>query len=644
MIIDYVIYFFAVCVSALIVVWVIPKLVFIAKQHQIVDVPNPRRLNKIPVPVLGGVGVFLGIAVVTTLFSYDLNNRPIIYLFCGMLLMLYVGVWDDITDMRALRKLAYQGMAVGLLIVGGIRLCSFQGMLGIYELPLFFSVCLTLFYGVGILNAINLIDGIDGLAAGYGMLVSLIFGICFFMLRDKMLALICFATLGALLPFFLVNVFGRKNKMYIGDAGSLILGILFVGMITLFIGHPGVGNLVDSPIVFMLALFGIPVFDTLFVMITRMIRGNSPFAPDKTHLHHVILGFGYTHARTTFIELILCVILVGIAIGITAWSQEIQLIIMMVSGLFVVMVPRLLLQWYKQHYGEKIQGRLLANEIRKKHSVFYKSMRRLADGTYPKIRMRKVRKKSVFLGLCIVFGCTGCVSPKKVVYLQDAQINKKVRTECEYKTVIHPDDLLSIIVSCDDSEAALPFNSPMIGLGREVSTSSQQSLLGYVVDKEGYIDFPVVGRMEVEGITRNELAEMLKEKLSVYLKNPIVTIQYLNFKITVLGEVKNPGSYKVNTERISLLDALGMAGDLQISAKRKNILIVRETGDEKQFARVDLTNAGFMNTPFFYLQQNDVVYVEPNRGRVVGGNMGTFWSYVVSSISSIVAIVALIVR
>lgn len=210
--------------------------------------------------------------------------------------------------------------------------------------------------------------------------------------------------------------------------------------------------------------------------------------------------------------------------------------------------------------------------------------------------------------------------------------------------MIHPDDLLSIVVSCDDLESAVPFNTPMIGLGKEVTSSSQQIPRGYLVDKMGEIDFPVLGKLKVEGISRNELAEMLKEKLSLYLKNPIVTIQFQNFKVTVLGEVKNPGCYQVSSERVSLLDALGMAGDLQINGKRKNVLIMREQGNEKIFARVDLTSSDYINTPFFYLQQNDVVYVEPNKGRIAGGNAGTFLPYVLSSLSTLIAVISLITR
>ena len=123
-----------------------------------------------------------------------------------------------------------------------------------------------------------------------------------------------------------------------------------------------------------------------------------------------------------------------------------------------------------------------------------------------------------------------------------------------------------------------------------------------------------------------------------------MTIQFQNFKVTVLGEVRNPGSYKVTSERVSIFDALGMAGDLQINAKRKNVLVMRENGKEKTFTRLDLTSGNLIHSPFFYLQQNDVVYVEPSRGRIVGGNAGTFLPYVLSSVSTFVAVLALILR
>ena len=245
-----------------------------------------------------------------------------------------------------------------------------------------------------------------------------------------------------------------------------------------------------------------------------------------------------------------------------------------------------------------------------------------------------------FIGMLVCL-LGACASPKDVVYLQDAKVNSRVKAALQYRTVIHVDDLLSIVVSCDDIEAALPFNTPMIGLGQNNTRSGNEQLYGYLVATDGTIDFPVLGKIKVEGLSRTELAAKLKEELSGYLKNPI---QYLNFKVTVLGEVKAPGSYKVNSERVSIFDALGMAGDLQINGKRKNVLVMREEGDEKVFAQLDLTSEKIIHSPFFYLQQNDVVYVEPNKARIVGGNAGAFLPYVLSSISTLVAILAIAIR
>ncbi|WP_240648658.1 polysaccharide biosynthesis/export family protein [Butyricimonas faecalis] len=149
-------------------------------------------------------------------------------------------------------------------------------------------------------------------------------------------------------------------------------------------------------------------------------------------------------------------------------------------------------------------------------------------------------RRMFFIGMLVCL-LGACASPKDVVYLQDAKVNSRVKAALQYRTVIHVDDLLSIVVSCDDIEAALPFNTPMIGLGQNNTRSGNEQLYGYLVATDGTIDFPVLGKIKVEGLSRTELAAKLKEELSGYLKNPIVTIQYLNFKVTVLGEVKAPG-------------------------------------------------------------------------------------------------------
>lgn len=371
----------AAILSAGIVVSSIPKLVKIAKQHNIVDNPNYRKLNKVPVPILGGVSVFLGITMATSLFVFSFEAKQIFYLFTAMLLMLYIGVCDDITDMRAMRKLIYQILAVCIIvIVGKIRLECFQGLFGIKEIPFVLGIALTIFYSVGILNAINLIDGVDGLASGFGILVSFIFGISFFLMGDIIYTILCFATLGALLPFFLYNVFGKRNKMYIGDAGSLILGILFATLITLFINEPASLEITSSPITFMVAVFAIPIFDTMRVMVIRILKGHSPFSPDKTHLHHIILGFGFSHAKTTMLEVLATLTLVIVALLITGWPQYLQFGLIVVLGVCVTCIPTLLLRWYIRKYPHCIERRRSASELRRKSSYLYQTMRKLVDG------------------------------------------------------------------------------------------------------------------------------------------------------------------------------------------------------------------------------------------------------------------------
>lgn len=255
--------------------------------------------------------------------------------------------------------------------------------------------------------------------------------------------------------------------------------------------------------------------------------------------------------------------------------------------------------------------------------------------------MGKLKRFIPFVFMSFLLFFSSCRSSKSVLYLQNAQENEKMVVDAEYSAVIAVDDLLSIIVSCDDFEAALPFNTPMAGLGSNYSnTSGNRTIYGYLVDKDGYIDFPVIGKIYVKGMTRDEMSELLKEKLRAYLKNPIVTIQFLNFRITVLGEVRNPGNYAMNSERITIFEALGRAGDLVINAKRTDILVIRDNGNEKEFGRIDLTSKDIFTSPYYYLKQNDVIYVEPSKGRIFQGDAGTYLPLVLSIATTLIAILA----
>jgi len=242
------------------------------------------------------------------------------------------------------------------------------------------------------------------------------------------------------------------------------------------------------------------------------------------------------------------------------------------------------------------------------------------------------------LGIGLLF--SSCVSSKKMVYFQKNQHLDSVENISKYEIKIQSGDLLFINVSALDIKATLPFNLYESGV---VTTGNPKSLL-YLVDVDGEITFPVLGNMKVEGLTIKEMSAMLTQKLSEYLKNPIVNIRLKNFKVTVLGEVKMPGTYPVENERITLLEAIGLAGDLNIQAKRSKITLIREQQGKRTLTTFDLTNSDLFNSPYFYLAQNDVVYVEPNKTKMNSSVVGPNSGIIISSISTLISLIAILTR
>ena len=219
--------------------------------------------------------------------------------------------------------------------------------------------------------------------------------------------------------------------------------------------------------------------------------------------------------------------------------------------------------------------------------------------------------------MCVVVLCTSCASSKKVVYLQDVVPLKQQDIEQKYEVYIHNDDLLAIMVNSKNPELALPFNMPMVTYQLGSNNGGQQRVLGYLVDTNGDIDFPILGKIHVEGLTRMQLTELVKSKLieGDLIKDPIVTVQFLNFKVSVMGEVGRPGSFTISGDRITLLEALSMAGDLTIYGRRDRVGVIRENNGKRTILFHDLRSADIFNSPCYYLQQNDIVYVEPNKAK-----------------------------
>jgi polysaccharide export outer membrane protein len=249
--------------------------------------------------------------------------------------------------------------------------------------------------------------------------------------------------------------------------------------------------------------------------------------------------------------------------------------------------------------------------------------------------------------LLLLFLCFSCGSKQDVVYYQNIDNIASQQSNNSYEIKIQPDDLLMIIVSADDPEVAIPFNLKtysISGNNRLDITRGQETVQLYLVDQSGNIEFPVIGKLKVSGLTRSEVLNLLQNKIGVYIKNPMINLRIMNFKISLQGEVNLPGTYPIVSERVTLIEALSMAKDLTIYGKRDNILVIRETNGVKSYNRVDITKSDFINSPFYYLAQNDVVYVEPNKTRINSSAVGPNTSVIISAISILVSLSVLIFK
>ena len=232
----------------------------------------------------------------------------------------------------------------------------------------------------------------------------------------------------------------------------------------------------------------------------------------------------------------------------------------------------------------------------------------------------KAKAGFVLVNMALALTAVSCNTYRKINYLQDIVPDKAERIAINKGILIQPKDMISIVVSSRNPELALIFNLPVISYqaGSEVvSGQGSQRLLGYVVDNDGYIDFPVLGLVKAAGLTRWELANEIKSMIieGNYINDPVVTVEFMNFKISVMGEVTSPGTYNIEGDKITLLQALSLAKDLTIFGRRDNVSVIREQGDERIIYQVDLRSASIFESPAYYLQQNDIVYVEPNKVR-----------------------------
>ena len=262
--------------------------------------------------------------------------------------------------------------------------------------------------------------------------------------------------------------------------------------------------------------------------------------------------------------------------------------------------------------------------------------------------MKKITHILLFAALLAAL--SSCVSQKKMAYVYGISsaaadsINQNFHAQREAHIVCG--DALTITVNALDLEAVEAFNMPIYSPG-QVGTDrmySSYTLQYYTVDKNGCINFPTLGKIHVEGMTISQLTDTLTAEISKSVNDPIVNVHFANYQVTVLGEVTRPGRYSVSSERITIFDALGLAGDMTPYGKRENILVARETEGKLQFERLNINSASIFTSPFYYLQQNDVVYVEPNGVRAVNSQNISLYLSMITTLGSMATVIVSVVN
>lgn len=308
-----------------------PIVIKIARARGLVVKPNKRTSHVGEIPNIGGIDILVSFALTYLLFEFDTIDHSQ-FIFIGIFIIVLVGFVDDILDITPLQKILGELLA-GIALIGfaDVRISSLCGFCGINEIPLWFSYCLSFFVLIVIVNALNLIDGVDGLASGLGMIFCLFFGIYFHLVGSLHWAILAYCLAGSLAVFFIYNVFGgSKRKIFMGDSGSLLLGYMITSFVFTFCelnSYHLVSEQYEmsaAPAV-AICVLSIPLFDTLRVMVTRIKHHQSPFSPDRNHIHHLLLRAGLTHLQTTCV--LLSVSLIFIALGIIGRNWNMWLLV-----------------------------------------------------------------------------------------------------------------------------------------------------------------------------------------------------------------------------------------------------------------------------------------------------------------------------
>ncbi|WP_317164515.1 MraY family glycosyltransferase [Chryseobacterium sp. POL2] len=339
-------------ISFLLTYITIPAIIKISRRKNLMDEPTIRSSHERKIPNLGGIAIFFSLGVCAPIFAYELFEQYK-FLFASLVILFYVGVTDDIVVMRAYKKLLVQIAVSVLMVVGSdVRIRSFFGLFGIEELNYYFSVFFSILTFIILINAFNLIDGIDGLAGSYSVLSSAVFAISFYRLGEYNYPLVvfCIIIIGAVLGFLKFNLSKeRSHRIFMGDTGSMILGFLLaftaIQFIDVFIDKDDIMipryHLLSAPVI-ALSILILPVIDTFSVILIRLFKKQSLFKPDRNHLHHRVLDLGLTHKQATLVICFIYVLVIILVYFLRHLDLNLLFFVVFLLGMFLSILPIIL--------------------------------------------------------------------------------------------------------------------------------------------------------------------------------------------------------------------------------------------------------------------------------------------------------------
>ena len=323
----------------LITFFAIPIIIQVARDKKLFDEPDERKVHKMVIPTLGGLGIFAGF-ILATLLGVPTGSRQVQYFAAAAIVIFFLGIKDDILILSAAKKFVGQLIAAGIVIkFAGIRIASMHGFMGINEIPHLASIAFTLFTIVVIINSFNLIDGVDGLAGSLGLITTLIFGTYFFYIGQTTYAVMAFSLAGSLIGFLIYNF--PPAKIFMGDTGSLLIGLINSILVIRFINMAGTQTVkfpIEAAPAIGFSILIVPLFDTLRVFGLRILKRRSPFSPDRTHIHHFLLDLGFSHKMVAFSCVFANICLIVMAYFMRSLGTTIDISILLAVSLTLISI------------------------------------------------------------------------------------------------------------------------------------------------------------------------------------------------------------------------------------------------------------------------------------------------------------------